>query len=108
MKAFSTAAIIFTLVASGCASPPITKADKASMAKTVDCSTAAADIKTLTDEKARTSKEIEDGVTSIVPIGAVVHLLMGEEGGSIDIGTGEYDRKLDDKIAQIKKECDIK
>ena len=62
---------------------------------------AQADIKTMTGEKARTAQEIEDGASSIIPVGAVAHLLGGSETESFKIGTGEYNRKLDAKIAEI-------
>ena len=81
---------------------------QANLAKSVDCSTAAADIKTLTSEKARTSQEIEDGAGSIIPIGAVAHLFGGSEKESMEIGTVEYNRKLDAKIAEIQQQCNVK
>jgi len=73
----------------------------------VDCSTTQADIKTLNSEKARTSQEIENGASSIIPIGAVAHMFGGSEKESLEIGTGEYNKKLDAKIAEIKKQCNI-
>ena len=108
MKVLTPSIILFALVA-GCAAkaPAPEKQVKADLAKPVDCSTAPADIKTLTSEKARTSQEIEDGASSIIPIGAVAHLFGGSEKESMEIGTGDYNRKLDAKIAEIKKQCDI-
>jgi hypothetical protein len=73
----------------------------------VDCSKALADIKTLNREKARTSQEIENGASSIIPIGAVAHMFGGSEKESLEIGTGEYNKKLEAKIAEIKKHCNI-
>jgi len=109
MKIITPAIIVFALM-SGCAAkaPAPEKQVKADLAKAVDCSSAAADIKTLTSEKARTSQEIEDGASSIIPIGAVAHIFGRSEGESLEIGTGEYNRKLDEKIAEIKKQCNIK
>jgi PBP1b-binding outer membrane lipoprotein LpoB len=93
----------------GCSSnsPAPEKQVQANLAKPVDCSTAQADITTLNGEKARTSQEIEDGASSIIPIGAVAHLFGGSETQSLEIGTGEYNKKLDAKIAAIKQQCDI-
>jgi hypothetical protein len=109
MKTLAPIVMLVALVA-GCSAqaPAPEKQVQANLAKSVDCSTAAADIKTLTSEKARTSQEIEDGAGSIVPIGAVAHIFGGSEKESIEIGTGEYNRKLDAKIAEIKKQCNIK
>jgi len=94
----------------GCAAkaPAPEKQVQASLTKSIDCSTAAADINTLTSEKARTAQEIEDGASSIIPVGAVAHLFGRSEKESFEIGTGEYNRKLDAKIAEIKKQCNIK
>ena len=108
MKALTTGFILLALIA-GCSSnaPAPEKTVKANLSKAVDCSTAPADIKTLTSEKARTSQEVEDGASSIIPIGAVAHLLGGSESENIEIGTGEYNKKLDAKIADIQKQCNV-
>ena len=97
-------------VIAGCSSqaPAPEKQVQANLDKPVDCTTAQADIKTLTSEKARTAREIEDGASSIIPIGAVAHLFGGSEKESYEIGTGEYNRKLDAKIAEIKAQCNTR
>lgn len=96
-------------VLAGCSSPAPApqKEVQANLSKSVDCSTAAADIKTLTSEKARTSQEVEAGVGSIIPIGAVAHIFGGSEKESFEIGTGEYNKKLDAKIAEISQQCNV-
>ena len=101
--------VVLPVFLSACSSqaPAPEKQVQENLAKSVDCSTAAADIKTLNSEKARTSQEIEAGASSIIPIGAVVHLLGGSEKESLEIGTGEYNDKLDAKIAEIKKQCQL-
>lgn len=106
MKAMASLIILFAFLA-GCSTPASQEDAQANMAKAVDCSTATADIKTLTSEKARTSQEIEDGASSIIPIGAVAHLFGGSEKNSLEIGTGEYNKKIDAKIAEIKQQCNI-
>ena len=98
---------VVLLMIAGCSSPNTKKAE-ADMAKSVNCSTAEADIRSLQAEKAHTSQEIEAGVTSIVPIGAVAHMFKGEEGETLKVGTGQYNAALDKKIAEIKKTCGIK
>lgn len=108
MKAFSSL-VFFLVVLSGCAAQaPAPQAQvQANLDKPIDCSTAAADIQTLNSEKARTSQEIEDGASSIIPIGAVAHIFGGSEKDSFEIGTGEYNKKLDTKIAQIRLQCNV-
>jgi PBP1b-binding outer membrane lipoprotein LpoB len=109
MKAFTSIVILLALLA-GCSSnaPAPQKEVQANLAKSVDCSTATADIKTLTSEKARTSQEIAAGAGSIMPIGAVAHLVGGSEKEGLEIGTGDYNKKLDAKIAEINQQCDLK
>lgn len=108
MKYFIPGLIALALLA-GCSSqaPAPQKEVQANLAKPIDCSTAQADIKILNSEKARTSQEIEDGAGSIIPIGAVAHIFGGSEKESLEIGTGEYNRKLDAKIAEIQKQCGL-
>jgi hypothetical protein len=109
MKTF-TSTVFFLALLSGCSTqaPAPEKQVQANLAKPIDCSTAPSDIATLTSEKARTSQEIEDGASSIIPIGAVAHIFGGSEKDSLEIGTGEYNKKLDSKIADIKAQCGIK
>ena len=108
MKTTTLIIAVLALLA-GCSSPAPAPQDEvqANLAKSVDCSTAAADIKTLTSEKARTSQEIEAGAGSIIPVGAVAHMFGGSEKESLEIGTGDYNKKLDAKIAEIKQQCNI-
>jgi hypothetical protein len=110
MKVIIPFVAVIALAIAGCSAqaPAPEKQVQANLAKSVDCSTAAADIKTLNSEKARTSQEIEDGAGSIIPIGAVAHIFGGSEKESMEIGTGEYNRKLDAKIAEIQQQCNMK
>jgi hypothetical protein len=108
MKLFSRVTLISVLLAGCSAQAPAPESQvQANLAAPINCSTAAADIQTLTSEKARTSQEIEDGASSIIPIGAVAHIFGGSEKDSFEIGTGEYNKKLDTKIAQIKLTCGL-
>jgi hypothetical protein len=109
MKTTTLIIAVLALVA-GCSSPAPAPQDEvqANLAKSVDCSTAAADIETLTSEKARTSQVIEAGAGSIIPVGAVAHMFGGSEKESLEIGTGDYNKKLDAKIAEIKQQCNLK
>lgn len=109
MKVMTTVLFLLALI-SGCSTPAPAPQQQvqANLNKPIDCSTATADIDTLTREKARTSQEIEDGASSIIPIGAVAHLIGGSEKEGLEIGTGEYNKKLDTKIEDIQTQCNIK
>jgi hypothetical protein len=106
MKSYPILIAALALMA-GCAAraPAPEKTVEANLAKPIDCTTAAADINTLTSEKARTSQEIEAGASSIIPVGAVAHMFGGSEKESLEIGTGEYNKTLDAKISEIQTQC---
>jgi len=109
MKIFVPIFALIALAIAGCSAqaPAPQKQVQASLSAPIDCSTAAADIKLLNSERARTSQEIEDGASSVIPIGAVAHLFGGSEKQSFEIGTGEYNKKLDAKISEIQKQCNV-
>jgi PBP1b-binding outer membrane lipoprotein LpoB len=108
MKYLAPGLIAIALLA-GCSAqaPAPEKEVQANLAQAVNCNTAQTDIQNLTGEKARTSQQIEDGVSSIVPVGAVAHMFGGSEKQSLEIATGDYNKKLDAKIAEIKAQCNI-
>ena len=88
-------------------SAPISKQAKEDLAKSVDCSTAKEDIRTLENEKASVAKMAKDGVTSVVPVGAAIGILTFTEKEKLEVSTGVYNKKIDEKIAEIKRECGI-
>jgi serine/threonine protein kinase len=47
-------------------------------------------------------------LTSIVPVGLVVGLVTGTEKEKLKVSTGEYNKMIDKKIAEIKETCGIK
>lgn len=96
--------IMITLAA--CHSP-ITKKDKQDLAAPVNCATAQSDIQVLESEKARAGKMIEQGITAIVPVGAVISILDLQELDKLEVATGVYNHKITEKIAEIKKTCDL-
>jgi hypothetical protein len=105
MKTYLTVACA-ALVAAGCTSP-ITKQDQQSMAAPINCATAPGDLRVLNSEKAHVGKEIANGVSAIFPIGLVVNSIDRQEKARVEVGTGEYNRMLDKKIAEIKSTCGI-
>lgn len=108
MKKLAGLAILSALVAACSTQAPAPEQQvQASLAAPVNCATAAEDIDILTREKARASQEIEDGASAIMPVGAVAHMFGGSESQALEIGTGEYNGKLDAKIAEIRQQCNI-
>lgn len=95
------------LLLGGCATK-LEKEEKAAEQMPVNCATADGDIRVLRGEKVHVAEQIALGVTAIYPAGLVVGLLTGTEGTKIQVATGEYNEKLDAKIAEIQRECGIR
>lgn len=77
------------------------------MAAPVNCATAEQDIATLEDEKASNKKRIADGIGSVVPQLAVTGILMRDYKDRAHVATGKYNNDIENKIAEIKKQCGI-
>jgi hypothetical protein len=104
MKTMIAACLAAGLIA--CAGP-ISKTAKQDMAQAVDCGTAEGDLRVLESEKAHVGKEIANGVLSIAPPALVLGLVTRTEGDKIKVATGQYNKALDKKIAEIKQECGL-
>lgn len=96
-----------TLSMAACKQQPITAQEKESLAKPVNCATAQGDLRVLASEKASTAQKIKDGVVAVFPIGLVVNVAKGTEGDSMKVATGDYNKMIDTKIAEIKAQCNI-
>jgi signal transduction histidine kinase len=105
IKSGVAAAGAILILAAGCA--PVSEKAEADMKDPVNCKTAQGDLRVLKAEKANLAKEIGEGVSAIFPIGLVAHLIEGNEGETMEVATGEYDKMLDKKIAEIKTQCNI-
>jgi hypothetical protein len=73
----------------------------------IDCATAEGDVRVLQSEKASVGDEIARGVTAIVPAGAVVGLVGGQEKAKLQIASGDYNRMIDQRIAAIRARCGL-
>ena len=71
----------------------------------VNCATAEADIRVLESEKVHLGKQIAAGASAIIPIGLVAGVATGTERTKYRVATGEYNKMLDAKIAEIKSLC---
>jgi hypothetical protein len=98
--------ICLTIFVAACAAP-ISQQAKRDLASPVDCSTAQSDIRILEDEKASVVKQIENGVTAVAPIGAVIGILRMTEKDKLEVGSHYYNHKINQKIAEIKRECGV-
>ncbi len=74
----------------------------------VNCPTAEGDIRVLESEKAHVGEQIVKGVTAVTPAGFVLGMVTGTEKKKLEIASGEYNEKIDMRIAKIKDTCGIK
>jgi len=77
------------------------------MKKPVNCATAEGDIRVLKSEKVHAAQQLAAGVSAIVPIGLVAGVATGTEGTKAQVASGDYNKMLDAKIAEIKQECGL-
>jgi hypothetical protein len=89
---------------SGCAMQEKKEA-AAAQAMPINCASAPGDLRVLNSEKASTASKIGNGISMIAPIGLVEGLVTGTEKTKYQVSTGEYNKALDTKIAQIKAAC---
>ena len=73
----------------------------------INCDIAEGDIRVLESEKAHVARQVVAGVTSIVPAGIVLGLVTGTTGTKLRVATGEYNKKIDERIGDIKRTCGV-
>lgn len=111
MKKFCALMMVFcmTVFFSACASS-MKKQEKMAMQdekKPVNCATAEGDIRSLESEKVHAAQQLAAGVSAIVPIGLVAGVATGTEGTKARMATGDYNKKLAEKITEIKMQCGL-
>jgi len=106
MRNFSifTVCAAVTMIA---ACSPISEEAKQELAKPVNCATAEGDLRVLEKEKTHAGNQAMQGVSAIAPIGLVTGVLTGTEGDKLKVATGEYNKQVEAKIAEIKKACNL-
>ena len=77
------------------------------MKQPINCATAEGDLRALEAEKTNVAQQIAAGVTSIVPAGLVIGLVTGTAGAKWNVTTGEYNKMIDQRIAEIKQQCNV-
>jgi hypothetical protein len=77
------------------------------MKQPINCAHAEGDIRVLQSEKAHVASEIANGVTAIIPASLVIGLVTLTEGEKVRIATGEYNKAIDKRIAEIKAQCGV-
>jgi hypothetical protein len=95
--------VALVVLVTGCAKK-YEKAEK-QMKQPINCATAEGDIRMLMHEKAHVTDEIASGVSAIFPAGAVIGIATKSEGTKLKVTTGEYNKMIDKRIAEIKAQC---
>lgn len=52
-------------------------------------------------------QQMAAGVQAIIPTSIVVGLITGTQGTKAQVESGEYNRKIDERIAEIKSVCGL-
>ena len=106
-KASVTALVMFLVMfLVACAAKDQKKVEQ-EMKQPINCATAEGDIRVLKSEKAHVTQQIAEGVTSIAPPGFILGVVTGTEKTKVKVGTGEYNKMIDKRIAEIKEKCGV-
>ena len=102
-----SALALVALAAAGCTARQDVAKVQAELSAPVNCATAEGDIRVLQSEKASVGQEIARGVTAIVPASAVVGVVSGQEKAKLEIASGDYNRMIDERIGEIRAQCNL-
>ncbi len=96
---------------SGCGAP-ISEEARQMKAKPIDCADAKQDIAALRSERASVLRRVGAGARFIIPVAAVVNIFKeGSGSGAVEehrrIASGDYNKAIDAKIAEIKSTCNV-
>jgi hypothetical protein len=93
--------------ASGCAMQQKKVEKELANPGAINCATADGDIRILRGEKANVAERIAEGVTAIYPASLVVGTAAGVEGTKLKVATGDYNKMIDQRIAEIQQTCGV-
>ena len=100
-------AVVVMLIQCGCGGEKYQQVEQ-ELKRPINCATAEGDIRMLQHEKAHTMDKLAQGVSAISPAGAVVGLAKGTEGTKMKVASGDYNKMIDKRIAEIKAHCGIR
>ncbi len=99
----AAAAFALLVLASGCASK-YAKVEE-SFEQPINCPTAQMDIQALEEDKVSKSTEAAVGLSYALPTTIIMGAITGTGGAKYDVGTGDYNRKIDERIDRIRSTC---
>lgn len=74
----------------------------------INCTTAEGDLRAMEAEKEHAEQQQLLDVTAVVPAGALLGLIEGNEGKKLQVLSGVYVELLNQRISKTKKTCEIK
>ena len=77
------------------------------MTHPINCATAEGDLRALNAEKEHAQKQQLEGVAAITPAGALLGLIQGNEKKKLQMLSGDYAKKIDERIAATKTKCGV-
>ena len=95
--------VLAAMLLAGCQT--ISQEAKDNLAKPIDCSKAGEDIAILESEKASVVSQISAGAGMVMPTSAVIGLLSGDYPNRVKVASGEYNKDIEEKIAEIRATC---
>ena len=95
------------LICLGLLTACVTAEEKRQLSKPVDCSTAEGDLRVLQSEKDYLAERVAAGASAVMPAGAVLGILTGTEKQKLEIAVGEYNVRIDKKMAEIRRTCGL-
>lgn len=97
--------LVVSLSVVSCA--PKSEQARETLKRPVYCQTAEQDIAVLERERANVARRIAVGATNIAPAGAAMRILRRQWRDGMRVATGAYNRDLEAKIAEIKRDCGV-
>ncbi len=103
--------LVGLVLLTGCQAP-ISQEVKRMKAKPIVCADAEQDIAALKSEKASVLKRVGAGARFVIPIAVVVHIFQEGSGSKIvedrkAVASGDYNKAIEAKIAEIKSTCNV-
>lgn len=93
--------LVSALTVSGAAAETATKTHP------VNCATAEGDLRAIAAEKKHAQDQQVESVVAITPAGALLGLVTGTENKRLQMLSGDYVKKLDERSAEIRATCGV-
>ncbi len=78
-----------------------------SFVQPINCSSAQSDIAALEADKVDKATQAAEGMKFALPTTIIMGTITGTAGAEYEVGTGEYNRKIDERIGNIKSTCKL-